>query len=72
MFPAASYDRDTLRLLTNAFEEAWAATQKMLGARPLTATTVRAMLAKRIMVAADNGERDPVRLRLIALRAIDA
>jgi hypothetical protein len=58
-------------LLTDVFEEAWAATQKMLGTTPLTATTIRSLLAKRIMMAADNGERDPDRLRLIALRAID-
>jgi hypothetical protein len=71
LFITASYDPDTLRLLINVFDEAWAAAQKLLGPTPLTATAVRAMLAKRIMVAADNGERDPTRLKLIALRAID-
>jgi hypothetical protein len=33
---------------------------------------MRSSLAKRIIAAADKGERDPRRLKLIALRAIDA
>ena len=35
MFPVASYDPETLRLLTGAFEDAWRATQEMLGKKPL-------------------------------------
>jgi hypothetical protein len=30
MFPATSYDPETLRLLTGAFEDAWRATQECL------------------------------------------
>ena len=44
----------------------------MLGAAPLDTAAWRSELAKRIMSAADKGERDPRRLKLIALRAIDA
>lgn len=71
MFPA-SYDPETLRLLTGAFEDAWRATQEMLGKKPLDETGIRCHLAKRIMRAADSGERDPRRLKLIAMGAIEA
>jgi hypothetical protein len=57
MFPSASYDPDTLRVLTRAFDEAWIEMQAMLGAKPLDAASVRSSLAKRIMAAADDGER---------------
>jgi hypothetical protein len=70
MFPA-SYDPDTLHVLLRVFE-AWIDIRGMLGATPVDAATLRSALAKRIMAAADKGERDPKRLKLIALRAIDA
>ena len=72
MFPVTSYDPETLSLLTGAFEEAWRATQDMLGKKPLDETGIRSYLAKRIMNAADRGERDPRRLKLIAVGAIEA
>jgi hypothetical protein len=71
-FAATSYDPETLRVLTDAFDEAWMDVQAMLGKKLLDANALRSALAKRIIAAADNGERDPTRLRLIALRAIDA
>ena len=70
MFPA-SYDPDTLHVLLRVFDEAWIDIRGMLGATPVDAATLRSALAKRIMAAADKGERDPKRLKLIALRAID-
>lgn len=72
MFPAASYDPDPLGVLTRAFEDAWADLRALVGAKPVAATVLRQRLAQRIMAAADEGERDPARLRLIALGAIDA
>jgi hypothetical protein len=72
MFAATSYDPETLRVLTNAFDEAWMDIQAMLGNKPLDPTATRSALAKRIMAAAERGERDPKRLKLIALRAVDA
>jgi hypothetical protein len=71
MFPA-SYDRETLGVLIRVFDEAWMETQTMLGTKPLDANSVRSTLAKRIIAAANDGERDPMRLKLIALQAIDA
>jgi hypothetical protein len=46
--------------------------QEMLGKKPLDESGIRAYLAKRIMKAADSGVRDPRRLKLIAIGAIDA
>jgi hypothetical protein len=41
-------------------------------AKPLDASGLRSVLAKRIIAAAAGGERDPKRLKLIAVGAIDA
>jgi hypothetical protein len=71
MFPTA-YDPDTLHVLLRVFDEAWIDIRGMLGATPVDATALRAALAKRLMAAADSGERDPKRLKLIALGAINA
>jgi hypothetical protein len=71
MFPAAAYDPDTLRVLLRVYDEAWIDIRGMLGTAPVDATALRAALATRIMAAANSGERDPKRLKLIALRAID-
>ena len=72
MSSATSYDTETLGLLIRVFDEAWVDMQVMLGTKPLDANSARSALAKRIMVAANKGERDPKRLKLIALQAIDA
>jgi hypothetical protein len=71
MFPA-TYDPETLSVLNYAFDEAWMDVKAMLGAKPLDPNGMRSAMAKRMMAAANEGERDPKRLRLIALRAIDA
>ena len=71
MFPAASYDRDTLKLLTRAFDDAWKEVQALVGVKPVAAEVLRAKLATRIMAAAAEGERNPSRLKLIGLGAID-
>jgi hypothetical protein len=71
MFPVASYDPETLRILTGAFEDAWRSIQEMLGKKPLDETGPRSQLARRITPAVDTGERDPRRLKLIAVGAID-
>ena len=46
--------------------------QAMVGQRPLDPNGLRSHLAKRIMDAAATGERDPGRIKLLAIRAIDA
>jgi hypothetical protein len=72
MFPAASYDPETLGVLIHVFNEAWIDVKAMLGANPIDPDGMRSAMAKRIMAAAKSGERDPKRLKLIALKAIDA
>jgi hypothetical protein len=41
MFAATSYDPETLRVLTDAFDEAWMDIQAVLGIKPLDATLLR-------------------------------
>jgi hypothetical protein len=72
MFPAASYDPDTLNLLNRAFDDAWKELQKYVGVKPVAAEVLRLRLAGRIMAAAAGGERDPSRLKLIGLGVIEA
>ena len=72
IFQGAADDPETLRVLIHAFDEAWIEIKAMLGAEPLDPNGMRSALAKRIMAAANEGERDPKRLKLIVLGAIDA
>ncbi len=65
-----SYDAETLVMLTRVFDAAWSDAQGMVGNNPLDAVEMRSTLAMRILAAANDGERDPVRLKLIALRGI--
>ena len=69
MFPDTSYDPDTLALLTRAFDDAWKDVQSALVVKPIAADVLRRRLAKRILLAANDGERDPTRLKLVALAA---
>lgn len=72
MFPDTTYDPDTLAVLMRALDEAWTEVQSALGVKPLDSDFLRARLAMRIMIAANGGERDPRRLKLIALQVISA
>jgi len=69
---AAAYDPDTLHLLNRAFDDAWSDVEALFGARIGDPENLRSALAKRIVRAAGEGERDLKRLKLIALEAIDA
>ncbi len=72
MFASTSYDPETLGVLSRVFDEAWIDVQAMVGPMPLDPNGLRSELAKRIIAAAATGERDPRRLKLIALGAIEA
>ena len=61
-FTGASYDPETLALLTAAFNEAWHELQAKEGLRS-DAILARNLLASRIMLAANQGERDPAKLK---------
>ena len=62
-----AFDSETKALMTRALDESWRELQAMLIVDPLDADALRAKLASRISSAARNGERDPQRLKLIAL-----
>jgi hypothetical protein len=68
-----SYDPETLSLLERAFKEAWSeiqvATPETL--RNASMDTTRKMMALRIMAAANGGERNPERLKAVAIQAVD-
>jgi hypothetical protein len=63
---------DTFDALKHAFDDAWSDVQALFGARVDDAESLRLDLARRIVKAANDGERDPAQLKLIALQAIDA
>jgi hypothetical protein len=68
-FPDAHFDPETLALLVAVFNEAWAEmVEEGYVANPGYA---RHWAASRIMVAAARGERDPARLKAIALGMVD-
>lgn len=58
-------------VMTQAMEAAWEEAVRHLGGAPIDPLPIWTMLATRILTAAGNGERDPKRLKLIALRAFD-
>jgi hypothetical protein len=70
MFPSASYDPETLDVLHRVFDEVWEDVQGMIAARSLDPDAVRSVLARRILAAAAEGERDPRRFKLIAMGII--
>jgi len=49
MIQAASYDPETLRVLTRALDEAWKDVQSALGVKPLEPELLKTRLARRIM-----------------------
>jgi hypothetical protein len=61
-FAGKSFDPETLTILETAFDEAWAFVLKS-GAE----TASREALAQCVLEAAEDGERDPQRLRDAAL-----
>jgi hypothetical protein len=64
---SGAFDPDEVHTLVAAFDKAWEAIQASGVAK---AETVRAILAKHIIAAAKNGERDHGRLRDGALLAL--
>jgi hypothetical protein len=63
----AVFDSETILLMKSSLEDAW----KHLG--PIEqAKTTKSVLAGRILSAAADGERDPIRLRMCALLHVAA
>ena len=65
------FDAEDMQILADAFDKAWEAVQASAMIYPNDKVElVRAILAKHIMAAAKDGERDHSRLRDGALRAL--
>jgi hypothetical protein len=69
-FPNDCYDPETLRLMTKAFDAAWEEVGFALINEDITPTALRTLMAMRIMAAVRDGERDPERLKELAIEAI--
>jgi hypothetical protein len=67
LLDSAVYDPDTLKLLRQAFDEAWLEIAGNYGAAAM-AEDRRKRLALFVLGLADNGERDAVNIKNIALR----
>jgi hypothetical protein len=70
-FPPELYDSDAVALMGRVCDAAWQELQVRLNTRS-DFTHARDLMAMRILGAVAQGERDPERLKAIALRAIDA
>ena len=65
------FDPETLNLLSRIFDEAWHIVQTRVTLQPDDVTALRTKIAIRLIAAARDGERDPDRLRSLALRSIE-
>lgn len=67
-FSSAAYDPETLALLTRAFDDAWREVEAAkIACLANDRAAIRTALAIRIMIAANEGELDPERLKRLAL-----
>jgi hypothetical protein len=71
-FSKQSYDPQTLAAMTSAFDAAWTMVLARNLAGRLSQEQAREQLAKRIMRAVDQGDTDPERLALIAIKFFDS
>jgi hypothetical protein len=68
--PRECYDPETLDLMTRALDAAWGEVELALASNSLDSTGLRSVMSIRIMLAVRHGERDPGRLKEMALEAI--
>ena len=68
---SSDYDSDTLKLMTAALDDAWANVGRSALSKGLTDKAVRTAMAIRIMAAVRAGEREPLRLKELALDVVD-
>lgn len=70
-FSKQTYDPQTLASMTSAFDTAWTTVLARNLAGRLSQEQAREQLAQRIMRAVDQGDTDPQRLSLIAIKFFD-
>ena len=69
-FPSDCFDAETLGLMTKAFDAAWEEVGFALASKDDNPMALGKLMAVRIMTAVRDGERDPERLKEMALEAI--
>jgi len=65
-----SYDPATRAMLNRVLDEVWSEVEATLVEGPIDTVATRVHLALRIVRSANVGERDPARLKSIALRGV--
>jgi hypothetical protein len=71
--PPHSFEPELVALMGSVVDEAWEEAHCRLSfPDAVDLTGLRNLVALRVMAAVANGERDPERLRLMALAALDA
>jgi len=69
-FSNGSYDSATVSMMHRALDAAWSEFEQR-GRALAEPLAIRRLMAKRILSEVASGERDPERLRLLALKAAD-
>ena len=69
-FPKDCYGPETLGLMTQAFDAAWEEAEYALASNTFDPTGLRRLMALKIMAAVRDGERDPERLKKLALEVV--
>ena len=72
LFSERRYDPGTIRVMTDALEDAWQATLAKSVYRALDPTHTRRAMATLIMRAVDGGQCDADHLKSVALGAVEA
>jgi hypothetical protein len=71
--PPDGFDPDTVAMMGRVCDEAWREAERRLSLTSAADTSgLRDVVALRVMAAVANGERDQIRLKAIALDALDA
>ena len=70
IFPREHFTPETLDLMTWAFDAAWEEVEFALARQDGNPTALRTLMAVRIMAAVRDGERDPERLKELALDVV--
>jgi hypothetical protein len=70
-FPYKAYDPETLSVVGRAFDAAWREFRRTHCEPADRLEATRKMMALRVMAAANDGERDPQRLKQLAIQVAD-
>jgi hypothetical protein len=74
IYPQKAFDPEAIQILASALDDAWDRIQKSGSrfARPAYARAIREVLAKRIIEAAQRGEKDKLKLAADAVKFLAA